>query len=49
MSTITYTLAVVDGRVCYECLPSTKGAFYHCGAWYKPFCNTEEMKQSFGR
>lgn len=40
---ITYTLAFVDGVVCYECLPDTKGAFYRNGAWYCPFCPEDEF------
>lgn len=32
MKTMTYTLAFIDGKVCYECLPDTKGAFFSMAA-----------------
>ena len=43
MKSITYTLAFVDGTVCYECLPDTPGAFYRSGSWYCPFCPEDEF------
>ena len=43
MKSITYTLAFVDGTVCYECLPDTPGAFYRGGSWYCPFCPEDEF------
>lgn len=43
MKSITYTLAFVDGTVCYECLPDTHGAFYRGGSWYCPFCHEDEF------
>lgn len=28
MTKLTYTLAIINGTVCYECQPSTPHAFY---------------------
>ena len=43
MKTMTYTLAFIDGKVCYECLPDTKGAFLFHGGWFYPFCSEDEF------
>lgn len=43
MKMFTYTLAFINGKVCYECLPDTKGAFLFRGGWYKPFCNEDDF------
>jgi hypothetical protein len=45
MKTMTYTLAFIDGKVCYECLPDTKGAFLFHGGWYMPFCDEDDFFQ----
>lgn len=34
MTKLTYTLAIINGTVCYECQPSTPHAFYSCGGCY---------------
>lgn len=31
MTKLTYTLAIINGTVCYECQPSTPHAFYSGG------------------
>ena len=43
MTKLTYTLAIINGTVCYECQPSTPHAFYSCGGWFAPFCNVLEL------
>lgn len=45
MKTMTYTLAFIDGKVCYECLPDTKGAFLFHGGWFMPFCDEDDFFQ----
>ena len=42
MKTMIYTLAFIDGKVCYECLPDTKGAFLFHGGWFMPFCDEDD-------
>ena len=34
MTKLTYTLAIINGTVCYECQPSTPHAFYSGGGWF---------------
>lgn len=46
MKMFTYTLAFIDGTVCYECLPDTKGAFLFHGGWFCPFCSEDEFFQN---
>lgn len=36
MTKLTYTLAIINGTVCYECQPSTPHAFYSGGGWFAP-------------
>ena len=43
MTKLTYTLAVINNTVCYECQPSTPHAFYHNGSWFAPFCTVPEF------
>lgn len=43
MKMFTYTLAFIDGTVCYECLPDTKGSFLFQGGWFCPFCSEDEF------
>lgn len=43
MTKLTYTLAIINGTVCYECQPSTPHAFYSGGGWFVPFCTVLEL------
>lgn len=43
MTKLTYTLAIINGTVCYECQPSTPHAFYSGGGWFAPFCTVLEL------
>jgi hypothetical protein len=43
MTKLIYTLAIINGTVCYECQPSTPHAFYSGGGWFAPFCTVLEL------